>query len=85
MWLFAGITSISFKYSNYSDKKFKVIVTKLKQRSQSAGNFFNFISCTPTLLSLRRPDHPHVLKDKEKGQNYSCIKTTMVKVRLENR
>ena len=35
MWLFAGITSLSFKYSNCK----KVIVTKLKQRSQSAGNF----------------------------------------------
>lgn len=35
MWLFAGITSLSFKYSNCQ----KVIVTKLKQRSQSAGNF----------------------------------------------
>jgi hypothetical protein len=35
MWLFAGITLLSFKYSHY----FKVIVTKLKQRSQSAGNF----------------------------------------------
>ena len=68
MWLFAGITSISFKYSNYSDKKFKVIVTKLKQRSQSAGNFFNFISCTPTLLSL--PDHP--LKDKGQGSQFQA-------------
>jgi len=37
MWLCAGITSLSFKYSNY----FKVIVIKLKQRSQSAGNFIN--------------------------------------------
>ena len=35
MWLFAGITLVSFKYSHY----FKVIVIKLKQRSQSAGNF----------------------------------------------
>lgn len=35
MWLFAGITLLSFKYSNCK----KVIVTKLKQRSQSAGNF----------------------------------------------
>lgn len=38
MWLFAGITSLSFKYSNY----FKVIVIKLKQRSRSAGNFIKF-------------------------------------------
>ena len=37
MWLCAGITSLSFKYSHC----FKVIVIKLKQRSQSAGNFIN--------------------------------------------
>jgi len=35
MWLCAGITSLSFKYSHY----LKVIVIKLKQRSWSAGNF----------------------------------------------
>jgi LAGLIDADG endonuclease len=35
MLLYAGITSISFKYSN-----FLVKVIKLKHRSQSAGNFF---------------------------------------------
>lgn len=35
MWLFAGITLLSFKYSHY----FKVIVKKLKQISQPAGNF----------------------------------------------
>jgi LAGLIDADG endonuclease len=38
--LFAGITSISFKYSNLNLKK--IIVTILKQRSQSAGNFICF-------------------------------------------
>jgi hypothetical protein len=37
--LFAGITSISFKYSNLNLKFKKIIVTILKQRSQSAGNF----------------------------------------------
>src|ERR1700749_4394225 len=35
MWLFAGTTSLSIKYSSF----FIAIVTKLKQRSQSAGNF----------------------------------------------
>jgi hypothetical protein len=35
MWLCAGITSLSFKYSSF----LIAIVTKLKQRSQSAGNF----------------------------------------------
>ena len=40
MWLCAGITSISFKYSNCLITK--VIVTKLKQRSKSAGNFADF-------------------------------------------
>lgn len=38
MWLYAGNTSISFKYSNL----FIVIVTKLKQWSQSAGNIIKF-------------------------------------------
>ena len=36
----AGTTSLSFKYSNCLNTK--VIVTKLKQRSQSAGNFAYF-------------------------------------------
>jgi len=42
--LCAGITSISFKYSHLIYKIKKIIVTILKQRSQSAGNFifFNF-------------------------------------------
>ena len=40
MLLSAGITSLSFKYSNCLNTK--VIVTKLKQRSQSAGNFAYF-------------------------------------------
>nr|QKS32137.1 LAGLIDADG endonuclease [Sphaerobolus stellatus] len=35
MWLCAGITSLSFKYSSF----LIAIVTKLKQRSQPAGNF----------------------------------------------
>jgi len=37
MWLCAGITSLSFKYSHCLE----VIVIKLKQRSQSAGKFIN--------------------------------------------
>jgi len=37
--LYAGITSVSFNYS-YQIKK--IIVTKLKQRSQFAGNFIAF-------------------------------------------
>lgn len=37
--LCAGITSFSFKYSNLNFKFKKIIVTILKQRSQSAGNF----------------------------------------------
>ena len=45
MLLCAGITSISFKYSKICN----IIVTKLKQRSQSAGNFKIFIN---KLMSL---------------------------------
>nr|WCF76714.1 LAGLIDADG homing endonuclease [Porodaedalea mongolica] len=41
MLLCAGITSSSFKYSNL----IMVIVTKLKQRSQSAGNFIYLFDC----------------------------------------
>lgn len=37
--LCAGITSLSFKYSNLIYTYYKIIVTILKQRSQSAGNF----------------------------------------------
>jgi LAGLIDADG endonuclease len=48
MLLCAGITSlsvwISFKYSHPFKKLIKVIVTMLKQRSQSAGNFVTFIN-----------------------------------------
>ena len=67
MLLYAGITSLSFKYSNlmpssavrtsrfkrlmyaqlwYSckGKRLMIIVTKLKQRSQSAGNLLKFIA-----------------------------------------
>ena len=39
MLLCAGITLLSFKYSHQSLNLIKVIVTKLKQRSQSASNF----------------------------------------------
>jgi hypothetical protein len=41
MWLCAGITSLRFKYSHW----FKVIVIKLKHRSQSAGNFIKNNNC----------------------------------------
>lgn len=40
--LFAGITSLSFKYIHLNYNIKKVTVTKLKQRSQFAGNFFYF-------------------------------------------
>ena len=47
MLLYAGITylplGVSFKYSDLIINLIKVIVTKLKQRSQSAGNF-NFLT-----------------------------------------
>lgn len=39
MWLCAGITSLSFKYSSF----LKAIVKKFKQRSESAG-YFNYFS-----------------------------------------
>ncbi len=51
MWLFAGITSLSFKYSHYITK---VTVTKLKQRSQSAGNFIKFSALITNLLINER-------------------------------
>jgi hypothetical protein len=44
--LFAGITSISFKYSHLNYKFKKIIVTMLKQWSQSAGNFIIFTEIT---------------------------------------
>jgi Cytochrome C and Quinol oxidase polypeptide I len=56
MWLCAGITSlpiwISFKYSHLINKSIKVIVTMLKQRSQSAGNFITIFvdDCTSETL-----------------------------------
>lgn len=43
--LFAGITSLSFKYIHPKDPIKKVTVTKLKQRSQFAGNFIYFNNC----------------------------------------
>ena len=47
MWLFAGITSLRFKYSHY----FTIVkVKKLKQRRQSAGNFINLRSMTASLI-----------------------------------
>jgi len=42
--LFAGITSLSFKYFHQIKNFKKVIVTMLKQRSQSAGNFINSLN-----------------------------------------
>ena len=51
MWLFAGITSLSFKYSHYITR---VIVTKLKQRSQSAGNLIKFSILISNLLINER-------------------------------
>jgi len=50
MWLFAGITLVSFKYSHY----FKVIVIKLKQRSRSAGNFIKISNELITNLINKR-------------------------------
>jgi len=49
MWLCAGITSLSFKYSHC----FKVIVIKLKQRSQFAGNFINICLLKETLYNKK--------------------------------
>ena len=79
MLLFAGITSLSFKYSNCLNTK--VIVTKLKQRSQSAGNFayFSDESTSETLrnkselpnsckkVSVHEPIHSKPLTDNEFG------------------
>ena len=79
MWLCAGITSISFKYSNCLITK--VIVTKLKQRSQSAGNFayFSNESTSETLrdksvlpntgkkVSVHVPIHSKPLTDNDFG------------------
>ncbi len=44
---YAGITSLKFKYSNL----LKIIVTKLKQRSQSAGNFKHNITIINSIIS----------------------------------
>jgi hypothetical protein len=79
MWLCAGITSLSFKYSNCLITK--VIVTKLKQRSQSAGNFayFSNESTSETLrdksvmpntgkkVSVHVPIHSKQLSDNDFG------------------
>ena len=79
MWLCAGITSLSFKYSNCLITK--VIVTKLKQRSQSAGNFayFSNESTSETLrdksvlpntgkkVSVHVPIHSKPLSDNDFG------------------
>ena len=79
MWLCAGITSLSFKYSNCLITK--VIVTKLKQRSQSAGNFayFSSESTSETLrdksvlpntgkkVSVHVPIHSKPLSDNDFG------------------
>ena len=79
MLLSAGITSLSFKYSNCLNTK--VIVTKLKQRSQSAGNFayFSNESTSETLrdksvlpnagkkVSVHVPIHSKPLSDNDFG------------------
>jgi hypothetical protein len=86
MLLFAGITALSFKYSHqviYLIKKsiMKVIVKKLKQSSQSAGNFIrmninNFDESTSETLrnksvikkiSLHVPTHLKPVNDIEFG------------------
>ena len=75
----AGTTSLSFKYSNCLNTK--VIVTKLKQRSQSAGNFayFSDESTSETVrnkselpnsckkVSVHEPIHSKPLTDNEFG------------------
>jgi hypothetical protein len=61
MWLFAGITLLSFKYSNY----FKVIVIKLKQRSRSAGNFIKIINELTKNLNNKRTSETLRYKSKE--------------------
>lgn len=53
MWLCAGITSLSFKYFNQIIIIIKVIVTKLKQRSQPAGEFIKIFSNENTSETLR--------------------------------
>lgn len=54
MLLCAGITLLSFKYSNQIKSfYFKVIVTKLKQRSQFAGNFITILCNKSTSETLR--------------------------------
>ncbi|BDI12835.1 hypothetical protein, partial (mitochondrion) [Phanerochaete sordida] len=79
MWLCAGITSLIFKYSNCLMTK--VIVTKLKKRSQSAGNFayFSNESTSETLcyksvlpnigkkVSVHVPIHSKPLTDNDFG------------------
>lgn len=83
MWLCAGITSlsiwISFKYSHLINKSIKVIVTMLKQRSQSAGNFCQILLCwwkhlrdfTPQIwylkISVHVPNHLKPISDTEFG------------------
>ena len=67
MWLCAGITSISFKYSNCLITK--VIVTKLKQRSKSAGNFAYF-SNESTSETLR---YKSVLPNIGKRYLFMCL------------
>src|SRR5271170_6121888 len=63
--LYAGITSLSFKYSYQ-----KITVTKLKQRSQSAGNLINCIDNKRTSETLRnksviKPISVHISKHKK--------------------
>jgi hypothetical protein len=81
MWLCAGITFlpiwVSFKYSYLINKLIKVIVTMLKQISQSAGNFiyFNDESTSETLrdksvikkISVHVPTHLKPITDQNFG------------------
>jgi LAGLIDADG endonuclease len=83
MLLCAGITSlpiwVSFKYSHLIKKLIKVIVTMLKQRSQSAGNFVTVVNVnentSETLcdksaikkISIHVPTHLKPINDNDLG------------------
>lgn len=62
--LYAGITTLNFKYSYHQfNKIIKVIVTNLKQRSQSAGNFIYYLHLN---LYTYLFNAPYIIKDSEK-------------------
>jgi hypothetical protein len=84
MLLFAGTTSLSFKYSNLIYKNIMVIVTKLKQRSQSAGNFihsstivFSKITYSPSFLS-------NSVEENESTSETLRNKTNIKKISIHN-